>query len=107
MTQLIIEYKLVCPRKLELDSSLPSCCSIVVVHCASLLIKKVLWSFAVVPLCVIRWYPSWVWGVGLRWDDDTRKSRIMRLVCECRCLIRMKGLRMSWLDKGSHGVVGD
>ena len=40
MLQPIIEYKLVCPRKLKLDSSLPSCCSIVVVNCASLFIKK-------------------------------------------------------------------
>ena len=38
MLQPIIEYKLVCPRKLELGSSPTSCCSIVVVHCASLLL---------------------------------------------------------------------
>ena len=53
MLQLIIEYKLVCPRKLELDSSPPSCCSIVVVHCAlCITTHKKIWSFAVVPLCV-------------------------------------------------------
>ena len=60
MLQLIIEYKLVYPRTLELDSSPPSCCSIVVVHCASLSIKKILLSFSVVPVCVVRYYPSWV-----------------------------------------------
>ena len=67
MLQLIIEYKLVCPRKLELDSSPTSCCSIVVVHCASLPIKNILWSFAVAPFCVVRWYPSWVLRCGV-WD---------------------------------------
>ena len=37
-----------------------------------------------------------LWGVGLRWDDDARKSRIMCLWCECRCLKRMKGLSRGW-----------
>ena len=30
--------------------------------------------------------------MGLRWDDDARKSRIMCLWRECGCLRRMKGL---------------
>ena len=58
MLQLIIEYKLVCSRKLELDSSPRSCCSIVVEHCASLPIKKYYGhSQLVVPLSVVRGYP--------------------------------------------------
>ena len=39
------------------------------------------------------------WGVGLRWDDDTGKSRIMSLGCECRCLRRMKGLSIGVEDE--------
>ena len=50
--------------------------------------------------CVVRWYPSWV----LRWDDDSGKSRIMCLGCECRCLRRMKGLSRSW---GWAGCIRD
>ena len=30
--------------------------------------------------------------MGLRWNDDAGKNRIMCLGCECRCLRRMKGL---------------
>ena len=94
MFQLIIEYKLVCPRKLELDSSPTSCCSIVVVRCASLPIKKYGHSQLCAPLCrsLVPILGIEVWGVGLRWDDDAGKSRIMCLWCECRCLRRMKGL---------------
>ena len=64
MLQLIIEYKLVCPRKLELDSSPPSCCSIAVIHCASLPIKKYLCHSQ---LCPFIWYagnPPGYCGVG-------------------------------------------
>ena len=32
--------------------------------------------------------------------DDAGKSWIMCLWCECRCLRRMKGLRMGWLYQG-------
>ena len=45
-----------------------------------------------------------VWGVGLRWDDDAGKSRIMRLGCDCRCLRRMKGLSWGW---GWAGCIRD
>ena len=38
----------------------------------------------------------WGVGCGLRWDDDARKSRIMCLWCQCRCLRRMKGLSRGW-----------
>ena len=94
MLQLIIENKLVCPRKLELDSSPTSCCSIVVVHCASLPIKKNMVIRSCAPLfrSLVPIQGIEVRGVGLRWDDDEGKSRIMCLWCECRCLRRMKGL---------------
>ena len=89
MLQLIIEYKLVCPRKLELDSSPTSCCLIVVVHCASLPIKK----YGHSQLCpFVSFAGIEMWGVGLRWDDNAGESRIVCLWCECRCLRRMKGL---------------
>ena len=95
MLQLIIEHKLVCPRKLELDSSHTSCCSIVVVHCASLPIKNMIIR-SCAPLCcsLVPILGIEVWGVGLRWDDNARKRRIMCLWCECRCLRRMKRLSM-------------
>ena len=98
MLQLIIEYKLVCPRKLELDSSPPLCCSIVVVHCASLSIKKnTMVIRRCAPLCrsLVPILGIKVWGVGLRWDDDAGKCRIMCFVCEWSCLRRMKGLSRS------------
>ena len=93
MLKLIIEYKLVCPRKLEFDSSPPSCCSIVVVHCASLPIKNMV-TRSCAPLCrsPVPILGIEVWGVGLRSDDDAGKSRIICLWCECRCLRKMKGL---------------
>ena len=74
-----------CPRKLELESSPPSCCSVVVAHWASLIIKKILWSFAVVPLCVVRWYPSWVLRCGV-WDWGGNLWRFLNLV---RCFLRV------------------
>ena len=85
--QLIIEYRLVCRRKLELDSSLPSCCSVVVVHCTSLPIKKYYGRSQLGPLVLFAGTHSGieVWGVGLRWDDDGLERRIMCLWCECRC----------------------
>ena len=93
MLQLFIEYKLVCPRKLELDSSPTSCCSIVVVHCASLPIKHmVIRSCAPLSHSLVLILGIKVWSVGLRWDDDAGKSRIMCFWCECRCLRIMKGL---------------
>ena len=38
------------------------------------------------------------WSVGLRWDDDEQKSRIVCLGCECGCLRQMKwwGIRVQW-----------
>ena len=74
-------------RKLELDSSLSSCCSIVVVHCASLPIKK---YYSHSQLCPFVSFAGtnpgyWVWCVGLRWDDDAGKHFIFSaqtlLVC--------------------------
>ena len=87
MLQLIIEYKLVCPRKLELDSSPPSCYSVVVVHCASLLIKNtmVICSCASLYRSLVPILGIEVRGVGLRWDDDAGKRRIVCLGCKCRC----------------------
>ena len=114
MLQLIIEYKLVCPRKLELDSSPPSCCSIAVVHCASPPIKK---YFGHSQLCSFvsfaGTYPGY-WGVGLRWDDGAGKSRIMCLGWECRCLRNMKLLNrwagcirdsMQWWGIRVQGII--
>ena len=86
--QLIIKYKLVCPRKLELDSSPPSCCSVVIVHCASLPIKKnIMVVRSCAPLCcsLIPILGIEVLGVGLRCDDEAGKRRIVCLGCECRC----------------------
>ena len=80
MLQLIIKHKLVCPRKLELDSSPTSCCSIVVVHCASLPIKKYIHSKLCPFVSFAGTHPVY-YGVGLRWDDDAGKSRIMCLWC--------------------------
>ena len=85
MMQLIIEYKLVCPRKLELDSSPRSCCSIVVVQCtlSSLYTytshkKNIMVIRSCAPLCLslVPILGIVVWDVGLRWDEDAGKIRI-------------------------------
>ena len=85
MLQLIIEYKLVCPRKqLELDSLPISYYSIVVVHCASPPIKKYYGHSQLCPFVLFAGTHLGYWGVGLGWDDDEGKSRIVCLGCESR-----------------------
>ena len=69
---------------------------------------KKIWSFAVVPICVIRWYPSWVLRCGVwDWGGMTMRGKVYRIVClwcECRCLRRMKGLSRGW---GWAGCIRD
>ena len=77
---------------LELDSS---CCSIVVVHCTSLPIRKYYGHSQLCPFVSFAGTHLGYRGVGLRWDDDAGKSRIVCLGCECGCLRRMRRLSMS------------
>ena len=41
-----------------------------------------------------------VWGVGLRWDGDAGKTRIVSLECECGCLRRMRLFSWCWGQAG-------
>ena len=70
---------------------------IVVVHFALLPIKKYYGHSQLCPFVSIAvTHPGYCGeGVGLSWDDDAEKSKIMRFGCECRCLRRMKGLSKS------------
>ena len=100
MLQLIIEYKLVCHRKLELDSSPTSCCSIVVVHCASLHIKK----YGHLQLCPFvsfaGTHPGY-WGVGCGIEVG---CRCLQLLCQCFFQAHAGSIQQhcNWLVRSSH-----
>ena len=107
MLQLIIEYKLVCLRKMELDSSPPSCCSIAVVHSTSLPIKKYCGHSLLCPFVSFTGTHPGYWGVGCGVEVGWRcgKSIKVYLGCECRCLRRMKGLCRRWEWAGLWEII--
>ena len=81
-------------------------CHHVVLHWSSLPIKNIMISRKCAPLCrsLVPIQGIEMWGVGLRWDDDEGKSRIVYLGCECGCLRPMMRLSRSW---GWDGCIMD